>query len=283
MARKGMEYMGFINFKKKWHTTVQPTGVEDGVWGLMFPPWVIPTNYHIKGRIMGSTTVSPLAIQEFRLSGRAGSVSQDFEFTPDPNNETLSELMDVFLPHEPGSVADGSADTQVNVGLTSREVVPFTEDEFFDREIMLGLPKNALFNADGAIYYIDYFSSSGKIPRHLRGDLTEGFLMGFGMTTEDYPDGTDESLALIGGAGATDPFKQLLDDINDAIQGSQTLDFQMGLDANMLGEPGNSWIHGLGLGTHVASASPLLCDITVSGRMSVYRPSGSTKLAIAAA
>ncbi len=88
---------------------------------------------------------------------------------------------------------------------------------------------------------------------------------------------------MIGGDGATNPFSQLLDDINDAIEGSQTIDFQMGLDANMLGEPGNSWHHGLGLGAHTLSDKTLTFDMTVSLRTHVYRPTGSSKLSIRAA
>ncbi len=283
MAKNGMEYMGRIGIKKKWSIGVSPDGVEAGIWGIFLPPWVVPISYHIKCRVISTLSVIPEAIQEYRISGRAGTVTQDFEFTPDPNNETLSELMNVFLPHEPGSVADGAADTQVNVGLTSREVTPFLADEFFSREVMLGLPQHAVFQADTACRYIDYFSSPGNFKKVDRGDYTEGYLIGFGATTEDFPDSSDESNALIGGAGATNPFAQLLDDINDAIEGSQSIDFQMGLDTNMLGEPGNLWHHGPGLGVHPTSGQTLVFDTTVSIRTHVYRPTGSSKLSVRAA
>lgn len=271
-----------IYVKKDFHTVAGNDGIEEACWATLLPPYFVASQYWIRGRVMGTTEVASMAIQEYRMSGRFGQIDRQIltdASPPSAATQFVTDLMETFLPHEPGSIMDGSADAQEDVGLTGSGVVPVGGQEFFTREIELGLPKHALVTDADLIRYVDRFDTKGSIPRKLRGEYEQAHMIGFGITTEDKINmaADFEDNAIFGAAAnATPQLPLLLDDILDAVQQSGPsmgdIGFIIGRDALELTTRLQNWQTASFGDAHVASGTTLTVDMTITLKVDIRIP-----------
>lgn len=274
------EVLGTIYVKKDFHTIAGNDGIEEACWALPFPPYMVPTQYWMRGRVAGTTEVASLAVQEYRLSGRYGIMERDFitdASPPSAGQQFLTDMMEEFLPHEPGSIMDNVQDTQQDVGLTGSGVVPVTTQEFFVREKELGLPKHALVTDADLIRYMDRFDTKGRIPRD--GAYDQAHLLGFGITTEDKINmaANFEDDAIFGGAANASPqlpniLEAMLRAIEDSTQDVGSLSFDVGLDPDHVITLLRNWQTASFGEAHVASGSTLTNDFTITVKVDVMIP-----------
>lgn len=277
-----VESLGTIYVKKNFHTVAGNDGVEEACWGLPLPPFFVPSRYWIRARVAGTTEVASLALQEYRLSGRYGSMPADFLTDADPPSAGLQFLTDMgeeLLPHEPGSKYDNVQDTQDDVGLTGSEVVPITNQEFFNREVELGLPKHALVTDADLIRYMDRFDTKGKIPGKLLGDYQDAHFIYFGVTTEDKINmavNTEDNIIFGAAANGTPQLplrlEEFLDAIQDQVGGVGDIAFDVGRDPAQMVTAFTNWQMGSYGETHIASGSTLTVDFTLTLQIDVRIP-----------
>lgn len=279
-----MQKIGSITVKGKMICQAAIGGTEVPAWLKIIPPYVVPKTYHISGRIMSvASIVNPNASQEYRLSGRMSSMSEDDMFSA-ADVPTAQDWMESQLPHEPGSQFDNTQDAQVGVGLTSSTVVGMKQSEFFDRERVLGFPKRAFYTNGDTFRYVDVFSTKGKLPRRLRGDISNPALLAFGLTTDDYQY-TDDTAAVLIGSGGTgghtatnSQYITFLRGITDWQRDSGDLEFNMGLIASATPSAILDWQHNMKNFTAVPlSASALFLDLKVTLICDVIIPDNSLK------
>ncbi len=220
-----VDSIGTIYIKKPFHVTVGADGIEEAIAGILLPPYVIPNRYWIKSRLIGQDnppTHDARSIQPMRISGRIGDFPRDYKTDADPPSaglQLLTDLMETYLPHEPGSVGDSTADAQEDVGLPGSEIVAIKSQEFFSRDLWLGLPKNALIVDTDIIRYVDYFTTKGRIPNSKVGRYDEATIIGFGGTTEDWQTQAESDIGLLGAtANAAPQLEVILTEILDQIE-----------------------------------------------------------------
>lgn len=274
------EVLGTIYVKKDFHTIAGNDGIEECVWGLPFPPYFVPKRYWMRARVAGTTEVASLAIQEYRLSGRYGIMERDFitdATPPSAGQQFLTDMVEEFLPHEPGSVMDNTQDTQQDVGLTGSGVVPVGNQEFFNREIELGLPKHALVTDADLIRYMDRFDTKGRIPRDYA--YEQAHLLAFSITTEDkinMPVNTEDDAIFGQAANAAPQLENLLEAMLSAIQsdtvGVGDLSFDIGRDPDQVVTILRNWQSASFGEAHVASGTTLTNDFTITVEVDVMIP-----------
>ncbi len=220
-----VDSIGTVWIKKPYHVVAGSDGIEEAIAGVLLPPYVIPSRYWIKTRLLTDESMAAgdaRSLQPYRISGRCGDFPRDFVTDADPPSaglQLLTDLMEEYLPHEPGSVGDNVQDAQEDVGLPGSGVVAITSQEFFSRDMWLGLPKNALIVDTDVIRQVDYFSTKGMIPNRMVGNYDQGTIIGFGLTTESFLTQAQADDALLGGpANATPQLDDILTEILDKIE-----------------------------------------------------------------
>lgn len=278
-----VDSLGTLYIKKEFYTTAGNDGVEEACWGLPLPPYIIPSRYWITCNILGTGNVGPLAMQHYRMSGRIGMMERNFltdASPPSAGTQFLTDMMETYLPHEPGSIMDANADTQVDVGLTGSGVVPVTKQEFFVREKVLRLPKNGILVDASLVRYVDEFTTRGKIPNKMIGAYDQAHLIGFGMTTDDLKnmptDGEDD--ALFGAAANAAPqlpviLESILDSIENNTLGESLSTFSVGIgDTQMVSSQVLAWMSNSFGATHPISNNGLTTSMTVTLQVDVRIP-----------
>lgn len=278
-----VDSLGTLYIKKEFNTVAGNDGVEEACWALPLPPYVIPSRYWINCNIIGNTSESLEARQEYRMSGRIGTMERDFitdAAPPSAGTQFLTDMMEEFLPHEPGSVMDNTQDTQEDVGLTGSGVVPVTMQEFFSREKWLGLPKQGLIVADSLIRFIDDFQTEGRIPNRMIGNYDQAHLIGFGMTTEDAinmpTNGEDD--AIFGAAANAAPqlpviLESILDSIENNTLGDAMSTFSVGVgDTQMVSSQVLNWMSASFGDAHTASGATLRTQMIVTLQVDIRIP-----------
>lgn len=220
-----VESLGTIYIKKPFHIAAGSDGIEEALCGVVLPPYVIPSRYWLKTRIISSGTTPTqdgMDLQPYTISGRVGDMERDFITDADPPTaglQLLTDLMEQFLPHEPGSVGDNTQDTQVDVNLPGSSVIGVRSQEFFRRDMWLGLPKNALMVDADVLRYVDYFTTKGVIRNNMVGRYDQATLLAFGITTEAFEIQAQSDDALFGAAAnATPQLPLILGEILDQIE-----------------------------------------------------------------
>lgn len=282
-----VDSLGTLYIKKEFFTAAGNDGVEEACWALPLPPYVIPSRYWIKANVMGNTALGIRARQEYVMSGRIGTMERDFvtdASPPSAGTQFLTDMMEEFLPHEPGSVMDNTQDAQEDVGLTGSGVVPITKQEFFHREVMLGLPKNALVVDANLIQYVDDFTTEGRIPNKLIGNYDQAHLIGFGVTTEDLinmpTNGEDD--AIFGAAANAAPqlpaiLESILDSIENNTLGESLSTFSVGIgDTQMVTSQVLQWMSASFGQAHVTSGSVLTTQMMVTLQVDIRIPQYSS-------
>lgn len=278
-----VDSLGTLYIKKEFYTSVAADGIEECIWGLPLPPYIIPSRYWIKCNIMSNATSIPKARQEYRISGRIGTMERDHvtdAAPPSAATQFLTDMVEQYLPHEPGSVMDNTQDTQQDVGLTGSGVVPITAQEFFVREVMLGLPKNGLMVDASLMQYVDDFTTKGKVPNKLIGNYDQAHLIAWSMTTEDLIDMpvNNEDDALFGNsANAAPQLPVLLESILDAIENNTLGDalstFSVGVgDTQMVPSNVLSWMSASYGENHPTSNEILKVQMVVTLQVDVRIP-----------
>lgn len=226
-----VESLGTIYIKKPYHVSVGADGVEEAIAGVVLPAYIIPKQYWLKTRMItsiGTPVIDAKAIQPYTISGRCGDFPMDFVTDANPPSaglQLLTDLMEEFLPHEPGSVGDNNQDAQEDVGLPGSGVVGIRSQEFFDRDMWLGLPKNALIVDTDIIRYVDYFSTNGRIPNRLVGNYDQGTILAFGCTTAKFEIQAESDDSLFGGpANAAPQLPEILTEILDKVEANSAGD-----------------------------------------------------------
>lgn len=280
-----VESLGTIYIKKPYHVVVGSDGIEEAIAGVLLPPYVIPNRYWIKSRIISDIDIPTDALsdarflQPMRISGRVGDFPRDFITDANPPSaglQLLTDLMEEFLPHEPGSVGDNVQDTQEDVGMPGSGVVPIKSQEFFSRDIWLGLPKNALMVDADMIRPVDYFSTKGRISNKMVGRYDQGTIVAFGATTEAFEIQAQSDDALLGGpANATPQLDVILTEILDKIEANTAGDtpvlFETGMgDTALLNSQALQWqtgAYGIVVGGDIAmrctTVLTLQCDVRI--------------------
>lgn len=278
-----VDSLGTLYIKKEFYTTAGVDGVEECCWGLPLPPYIIPSRYWIHCNIMGGATSGFTAKQEYRLSGRIGTMERDHvtdAAPPSAATQFLTDMMEQYIPHEPGSVMDNNQDTQEDVGLTGSGVVPITKQEFFSREGKLGLPKNALVEDAALIRYVDSFNTKGRIPNKLIGNYDQAHLIAFGMTTEDWIDmpSNGEDDAIFGASANAAPqlpvlLESILDSIENNTLGDALSTFSVGVgDVQMVPSNVLSWMSAPFGENHPVSGDTLKVQMVVTLQVDVRIP-----------
>lgn len=282
-----VDSLGTLYIKKEFFTTAGNDGVEECCWGLPLPPYVIPSRYWIKARVMSSTSVSAKSQQEYRMSGRIGTMDRDHitdASPPSAASQFLTDMMEQYLPHEPGSVMDNTQDDQEDVGLTGSGVVPITAQEFFKREVVLGLPKNGIMVDADLQRYVDYFSTEGKIPNKMIGNYDQAHLIAWGVTTEDLIDMATnfEDDAIFGAAANAAPqlpviLESILDSIENNTLGDALSTFSVGVgDTQMVSSQVLNWMSASFGDAHPASGELIQTQMIVTLQVDVRIPQYSS-------
>lgn len=248
-----VDSIGTVWIKKPFHITAGNDGIEEALAGVLLPPYIIPSRYWIKSRIItdeATQTIDARSLQPYTISGRVGDFPRDFVTDADPPSaglQLLTDLMEEFLPHEPGSVGDNVQDTQQDVNLPGSGVVGIRSQEFFRRDGWMGLPKNALVVDTDIIRHIDYFSTKGFIKNNMVGRYDQATIVAFGLTTEAFEIQAQSDDALLGGpANAAPQLDDILTEILDKIEGNTAGDtpvlFKTGMgDTALLNSQALQW------------------------------------------
>lgn len=283
-----VESLGTVWIKKPFHVVVGSDGIEEAIAGVLLPAYVIPKEYWLRSRIISDIAVPVVdakATQPYTISGRCGDFPMDHVTDANPPSgglQLLTDLMEEFLPHEPGSVGDNTQDDMQNVGLPGSGVIGIRSQEFFDRDIVLGLPKNALIVDTDIIRYVDYFSTHGRIPNRLIGNYDDGTIIGFGITTESFEVQSQSDDSLFGGpANVTPQLPVILTEILDKIEANTAGDtpvlFRTGMgDTSLFNSQALSWQTGA-YGTQVEGDEALRINSILTVRCEVQIPQNSTR------
>ncbi len=277
-----VDSLATVWIKKPFHVGIGSDGIEEALCGVLLPPYIIPSRYWLKTRILTDETTPTLdarALQPMTISGRVGDFPRDFITDADPPSaglQLLTDLMEQYLPHEPGSVGDGIQDTQADVNLPGSGVIGIRSQEFFRRDIWLGLPKNALIVDTDVIRYVDYFSTNGFIKNRMVGRYDQGTIVAFGATTESFEIQAESDDALLGAAANASPqldniLTEILDKIEGNTVGDTPLQFKTGMgDLSLLNTQANNWqtgAYGISVSGDTAvgatSVLTLQCDVKI--------------------
>lgn len=235
-----VDSLGTIYIKKPFHITAGNDGIEEALAGVLLPPYVIPSRWWLKTRIITAGTAPAqdgMEIQPYTISGRVGDFPRDFVTDANPPSaglQLLTDLMEEFLPHEPASVGDNVQDTQVDVNLPGTSVIGVTSQEFWRRDKWLGLPRNALLVDADVIRYVDYFSVKGTIPNRMIGRYDQGTMLAFGLTTNGFEVQAESDDSLLGAAANASPqldniLTEILDQIEQNTAGDTPVLFETGM------------------------------------------------------
>lgn len=248
-----VDSLGTVYIKKPFHVTAGSDGIEEAIAGVLLPPYVIPNRYWLRTRIIsnaGTPAQDAKDTQPYVISGRIGDFPRGYKTDANPPSaglQLLTDLMEQYLAHEPGSVGDDVADDQEDVNLPGSGVVGIRSQEFFRRDVVLGLPKNALIVDTDIIRYVDHFSTKGRIPNHVVGRYDEATIMAFGMTTESFEVQSQSDDALLGGPANAAPqleviLTELLDKIEANTAGDTPVLFKTGMgDVALLNSQALLW------------------------------------------
>ncbi len=283
-----VESLATIYIKKPFHVVAGSDGIEEAFAGCLLPPYIIPTQYWLKTRVMSEAEAASLELQPYTMSGRIGDFPRGFITDADPPSaglQLLTDLMEEFLAHEPGSVGDGIQDTQQDVNLPGSGVVGIRSQEFFRRDMWMGLPKNGLVTDVDQFRHVDYFSTGGKIANKMVGNYDQGTIIGFGITTEAFEVQAQSDDALLGGPAAATPqldviLTEILDKIEANTAGDTPVLFNTGMgDAALLNSQALQWQTGA-YGTEVAGDKSLRVNSIITVRCEVRIPQYSEHLVI---
>lgn len=278
-----VESLGTIYCKKPYHIVAGSDGIEEALCGMVFPPYVIPNRWWLKSRLISSTAVpveDARDIQPYTISGRVGDFPRGFLTDADPPSaglQLLTDLMETFLAHEPGSVGDGVQDTQVDVNLPGSSVVGTRAQEFFRRDKWMGLPRNGLIVDTDIMRYVDYFSTKGRIPNSKVGRYDEATILAFGLTTQAFETGAESDDSLFGGAANGSPqlddiLTEILDQIEANTAGDTPVLFKTGMGgATMFNTQVTNWQTGA-YGTQVAGNTGLTCTSVLTVQCDIRIP-----------
>lgn len=289
-----VDSLATIYCKKPFHVGIGSDGIEEAIAGMVFPPYVIPNRYWIKSRIITDIDTPVSAsndarwTQPFRISGRVGDFPRDFITDADPPSaglQLLTDLMEEFLPHEPGSFGDNVQDTQQDVGLPGSGVIPVGNQEIFSRDGIFGLPKNALIVDTDVIRYVEYFSAKGMIPNNKVGRYDQATIFAFGMTTEGFEVGAESDDSLFGAAANASPqLDNILTEILDKIEANSAGDtpvlFKTGMgDTSLFNSQALAW-QTAAYGTQVSGNSSLRATSILTVQCDVRIPQYSEHLVV---
>lgn len=286
-----VDSLATIYIKKPFHIVVGSDGVEEAMCGVLLPPYVIPNRYWLKSRIItdgATSTDDAKALQPYTISGRIGDFPRGFLTDGNPPSaglQLLTDLMEEFLAHEPGSVGDGVQDEQINVNLPGSGVVGIRAQEIFRRDMWMGLPKNALIVDTDIIRYVDYFSTKGRIKNSDVGRYDEATIFAFGITTDGFEIQAESDDALLGGpANAAPQLEVILTEILDKIEGNTAGDtpmlFKTGMgDVALLNSQALQWQTGA-YGTQVLGDSNLRVTSVLTVQCDVRIPQHSEHLVV---
>lgn len=289
-----VDSLATIYVKKPFHVGVGSDGIEEAIAGCILPPYVIPSRYWIKTRIITDIVIPVDAsndatnLQPYRISGRVGDFQRDFLTDANPPSaglQLLTDLMEEFLPHEPGSVGDNVQDTQVDVGLPGSGVVPIQSQEFFSRDKWLGLPQNGLVVDTDLIRYVDYFSAKGMIKNSMVGRYDQATIIGFGMTLDNFDTEAESDDALFGGPANSAPqlevlLEEILDKIAQNTVGDTPMLFSTGMgDTALLNSQALQWQTGA-YGTSVTGNSAVKITTVLTVQCDVRIPQYSEHLIV---
>ncbi len=282
-----VESLGTIYIKKPYHVDVGSDGSEEAIAGVLLPPYIIPTQYWLKSRIISQAATSvqdAKDMQPMTISGRVGDFDRNFRTDADPPTaglQLLTDLMEQFLAHEPGSVGDATLDDQEDVNLPGSGVIGIRAQEFFRRDVLLGLPKNALMVDADLIRYVDQFSTKGKIPNNMVGRYDQATILAFGCTTEAFIGQAEPDDALLGApANATPQLDDILTEILDKIEANTAGDtpvlFRTGMgDTSLFNAQALLW-QTSPYGTALAGDSTLRCTSVLTLRCEVRIPQSAS-------